>query len=115
MSFDTLGLSPAILRALSDLGYETPTQVQTEAIPLILAGRDVLAGSQTGTGKTAAFTLPLLQRLLLPLHRLLLRLLQKHQRRRNNQLHFDKKNPDRNVGVFCFQFSCFLIFYVLLS
>src|SRR5689334_7240100 len=63
MSFDTLGLSPAILRALSDLGYATPTPVQAEAIPLVLAGRDLLAGSQTGTGKTAAFTLPLLQRL----------------------------------------------------
>ena len=63
MSFDTLGLSPALLRALAELGYETPTQVQAEAIPLVLQGRDLLAGSQTGTGKTAAFTLPLLERL----------------------------------------------------
>jgi len=63
MSFESLGLQPALLRALAALGYETPTPVQAEAVPLILAGRDLLAGSQTGTGKTAAFTLPLLQRL----------------------------------------------------
>ena len=63
MSFESLGLQPALLRALAALGYETPTPVQAEAMPLILAGRDLLAGSQTGTGKTAAFTLPLLQRL----------------------------------------------------
>ena len=63
MSFDQLGLAPALLRALADLGYETPTPVQQAAIPQVLTGRDMLAGAQTGTGKTAAFTLPMLQRL----------------------------------------------------
>ena len=63
MSFDTLGLSPNILRALAEQGYDTPTPIQEAAIPLVLEGRDLLAGAQTGTGKTAAFTLPLLQRL----------------------------------------------------
>jgi ATP-dependent RNA helicase RhlE len=63
MSFDRLGLSPELLRVVADQGYTTPTPVQAEAIPLVLAGRDVLAGAQTGTGKTAAFVLPILQRL----------------------------------------------------
>ncbi len=63
MSFDPLGLSPELLRAVADEGYVTPTPVQGAAIPLVLAGRDVLAGAQTGTGKTAAFVLPILQRL----------------------------------------------------
>jgi len=61
MSFDTLGLMPELLRALNDRGYTTPTPVQARAIPEILAGRDLLAGAQTGTGKTAGFTLPILQ------------------------------------------------------
>ena len=63
MSFETLGLSPALLRALSESNYTTATPIQAEAIPLILAGRDLLGGAQTGTGKTAAFALPLLQRM----------------------------------------------------
>jgi len=63
MSFDALGLTPELLRAVADQGYTEPTPVQREAIPLVLAGRDLLAGAQTGTGKTAAFVLPLLQRL----------------------------------------------------
>ncbi|MDO8483838.1 MAG: DEAD/DEAH box helicase [Candidatus Limnocylindrales bacterium] len=63
MSFDHLGLSPELLRAVANQGYTEPTPVQTEAIPLVLAGRDLLAGAQTGTGKTAAFVLPMLQRL----------------------------------------------------
>jgi len=63
MSFDHLGLSPELLRAVAVQGYTEPTPVQTESIPLVLAGRDVLAGAQTGTGKTAAFVLPMLQRL----------------------------------------------------
>ena len=63
-SFASLGLRAELLRALAASGYETPTPVQAQAIPPILQGRDVLAGAQTGTGKTAAFTLPLLQRLL---------------------------------------------------
>ena len=63
MSFSSLGLSPALLRALERQGYENPTPVQAEAIPLALAGHDLLAGAQTGTGKTAAFALPLLERM----------------------------------------------------
>ncbi len=63
MSFDTLGLSAELLRAVADQGYSEPTPVQRKAIPAILAGRDIIAGAQTGTGKTAGFTLPLLQRL----------------------------------------------------
>ena len=63
MSFDGLGLAPELLRAVAREGYVAPTPVQAEAIPLVLAGRDVMAGAQTGTGKTAAFVLPLLQRL----------------------------------------------------
>ena len=63
MSFDRLGLSPELLRAVALQGYTEPTPVQAESIPLVLAGRDVLAGAQTGTGKTAAFVLPMLQRL----------------------------------------------------
>ena len=63
MTFSSLGLIPELLQAVADKGYDTPTSIQSQAIPVILAGRDVLGGSQTGTGKTAAFTLPLLQRL----------------------------------------------------
>jgi len=63
MSFDQLGLSADLLRAVSDLGYDTPTPIQLGAIPPVLAGRDLLAAAQTGTGKTAGFALPLLQRL----------------------------------------------------
>ncbi|MDR3673742.1 MAG: DEAD/DEAH box helicase [Holophaga sp.] len=63
MSFDTLGLMPELLHAVRDQGYETPTPVQAQAIPYVLAGRDLLAGAQTGTGKTAAFVLPILQML----------------------------------------------------
>ncbi|MFZ1620509.1 DEAD/DEAH box helicase [Dokdonella sp.] len=63
MSFDTLGLSPALLRALDEQGYKVPTPVQAAAIPVVLAGQDLMAGAQTGTGKTAAFALPLLERL----------------------------------------------------
>ncbi|MDP1774689.1 MAG: DEAD/DEAH box helicase [Methylobacter sp.] len=63
-SFDSLGLSPAILNAVKLQGYETPTAIQTEAIPAVLAGKDVLGSAQTGSGKTAAFCLPLLQQLL---------------------------------------------------
>ncbi len=63
MSFDSLGLLPELLRAVREQGYETPTPVQAKAIPIVLDGRDLLAGAQTGTGKTAGFVLPLLQRL----------------------------------------------------
>ena len=61
MSFDTLGLKAELLRAISEQGYTEPTPVQKKAIPVILEGKDVMAGAQTGTGKTAGFTLPLLQ------------------------------------------------------
>jgi ATP-dependent RNA helicase RhlE len=64
MSFSSLGLSEALLHAIAEQGYETPTPIQTQAIPAVLDGRDLLAAAQTGTGKTAAFTLPILQRLL---------------------------------------------------
>jgi ATP-dependent RNA helicase RhlE len=63
MSFTSLGLSPELLRALVDLDYVEATEIQRAAIPSVLAGMDVLAAAQTGTGKTAAFTLPMLQRL----------------------------------------------------
>jgi ATP-dependent RNA helicase RhlE len=63
MSFSDLGLKPELLRAVADKGYDTPSPIQLQAIPAVLAGRDVLAGAQTGTGKTAGFVLPILQRL----------------------------------------------------
>jgi ATP-dependent RNA helicase RhlE len=62
-SFAELGLSPEILRAVTESGYTTPTPIQAQAIPVVLAGRDVMGGAQTGTGKTAGFGLPILQRL----------------------------------------------------
>jgi ATP-dependent RNA helicase RhlE len=63
MSFESLGLSTELLRAVAEEGYDQPTPVQLQSVPPILAGRDLLAAAQTGTGKTAAFVLPLLQRL----------------------------------------------------
>jgi ATP-dependent RNA helicase RhlE len=63
MSFSELGLSPELLRAISEQGYTEPTPIQAKAIPLVLSGRDLLAAAQTGTGKTAAFMLPILERL----------------------------------------------------
>ncbi|MBD1909631.1 MULTISPECIES: DEAD/DEAH box helicase [unclassified Leptolyngbya] len=63
MTFSNLGLSDGIVRAVTARGYTEPTPIQAQAIPAILSGRDVLAGAQTGTGKTAGFTLPILQRL----------------------------------------------------
>jgi ATP-dependent RNA helicase RhlE len=64
MSFQSLGLSAALLRAVEEQGYTEPTPIQAKVIPVVLAGRDVMAGAQTGTGKTAGFTLPLLERLM---------------------------------------------------
>ena len=64
MPFSHLGLDKPLLRAIAEQGYSAPTPIQSQAIPAVLAGRDLLAAAQTGTGKTAAFTLPLLQRLL---------------------------------------------------
>ncbi|MEY4654375.1 MAG: putative ATP-dependent helicase, partial [Pseudomonadota bacterium] len=63
MTFDELNLAPAILQAVREQGYDTPTPIQAQAIPAVLEGHDLLAGAQTGTGKTAAFTLPLLHKL----------------------------------------------------
>ncbi|PVV27721.1 MAG: RNA helicase, partial [gamma proteobacterium symbiont of Ctena orbiculata] len=63
MSFDNLGLSAELLRAIREQGYTQPTPIQRKAIPAILAGKDIMAAAQTGTGKTAGFTLPLLQQL----------------------------------------------------
>ena len=66
MSFADLGLAPGLIRGVAEKGYTAPTPIQRAAIPAVLAGRDVLAGAQTGTGKTAAFVLPILQRLNAP-------------------------------------------------
>ena len=63
MLFTSLGLSDPILKAIKETGYTKPTPIQAKAIPLVLEGKDVLAAAQTGTGKTAAFTLPLLERM----------------------------------------------------
>jgi len=63
MSFDSLGLAAPLLKAIADAGYTSPTPIQAQAIPAVLQGGDLLAGAQTGTGKTAGFTLPLLHRL----------------------------------------------------
>ncbi|TXI63797.1 MAG: DEAD/DEAH box helicase, partial [Limnohabitans sp.] len=63
MNFEELNLAPAIVQAVREQGYENPTPIQAQAIPAVLAGHDLLAGAQTGTGKTAAFTLPVLHKL----------------------------------------------------
>src|SRR6185295_7657222 len=63
MSFDSLGLAEPLLRAVREQGYTVPTPIQAQAIPAVLSGGDLLAGAQTGTGKTAGFTLPMLHRL----------------------------------------------------
>ncbi|MBX9902400.1 MAG: DEAD/DEAH box helicase, partial [Burkholderiaceae bacterium] len=64
LRFDSFGLAPEILRALSDQGYVHPTPIQEQAIPVVLQGRDVMGAAQTGTGKTAGFSLPIIQLLL---------------------------------------------------
>ena len=64
MKFEELNLAPAILQAVQEQGYDTPTPVQAQAIPIVLAGHDLLAGAQTGTGKTGAFLLPIMSRYL---------------------------------------------------
>ena len=63
MNFHELGIEPSILRALKEVGYGQPTPIQRKAIPAALAGRDLLGCAQTGTGKTAAFSIPMLQRM----------------------------------------------------
>src|SRR5690242_9445734 len=62
-SFAALGLRPEILRAVAETGYTTPTPIQAQAIPVVLQGRDIMGGAQTGTGKTAGFALPILDKL----------------------------------------------------
>ena len=62
--YSDLALAEPLKRAVADMGYETMTPIQAQAIPVVLAGQDVMGAAQTGTGKTAAFSLPLLQRLL---------------------------------------------------
>ena len=64
-SFSNLSLAEPLARAVAEMGYESMTPIQAEAIPVVLTGQDVMGAAQTGTGKTAAFSLPLLQRLLL--------------------------------------------------
>jgi superfamily II DNA/RNA helicase len=66
VSFEKLNFNPVILKAIVESGYTEPTPIQAQAIPEILAGKDVMASAQTGTGKTAAFILPALQRLSTP-------------------------------------------------
>jgi ATP-dependent RNA helicase RhlE len=61
MTFNTLGLNDTLLQAVSESGYTVPTPIQVQSIPAILSGKDVMAAAQTGTGKTAGFTLPILQ------------------------------------------------------
>ena len=61
MDFSDLGLSGDVLRAVTDAGYQHPTPIQQQAIPIILMGRDILGCAQTGTGKTASFTLPMIE------------------------------------------------------
>ena len=61
MTFEDLGLGPEVLKAVDEAGYTTPTPIQEQAIPVVLMGRDVLGCAQTGTGKTAGFTLPMIE------------------------------------------------------
>ena len=65
MPFKQLGLSPVLCTTVAKLGYTTPTPIQAQAIPVGLQGRDLMAGAETGTGKTAAFALPMIQRLII--------------------------------------------------
>jgi len=68
MKFKDLGLSPALVKAVEEKGYTKPSPIQEKAIPHILEGKDILASAQTGTGKTAGFTLPVLQHLVATKH-----------------------------------------------
>ena len=63
VTFDDLGLSKEVLRAVHDLGFESPTPIQERSIPVVLSGKDMIGQAQTGTGKTAAFSLPILSRI----------------------------------------------------
>jgi len=87
LSFDTLGLSPAILDAVKEQGYDKPSPIQQQAIPAVLTGKDVMAAAQTGTGKTAGFTLPILE------------LLSQGQRANNNQVRALIVTPTRELAA----------------
>ena len=87
MSFDSLGLSAEILKAVAEQGYDTPSPIQAQAIPAILEGKDVMAAAQTGTGKTAGFTLPILQKL------------SQGQRAQNNQVRALILTPTRELAA----------------
>ena len=86
MSFDSLGLHQNILKALTEKGYTEPSPIQAKAIPAVLAGKDVMAAAQTGTGKTAGFTLPILENLL------------NGQRANNNQIRALVLTPTRELA-----------------
>lgn len=86
-SFNSLGLSEPILKAVSETGYDTPTPIQAQAIPAVISGRDVMAAAQTGTGKTAGFTLPILERL------------SKGERTRSNQVRALIVTPTRELAA----------------
>ncbi|SBT19445.1 ATP-dependent RNA helicase RhlE [Marinomonas gallaica] len=86
MNFESLGLDPRILKALAEKGYSTPSPIQEQAIPVVLSGRDLMAAAQTGTGKTAGFTLPMLQNLL------------KGSSARNNQVRALVLTPTRELA-----------------
>lgn len=87
MNFDSLGLSAPILKAVTEEGYETPSPIQSQAIPAVLEGRDVMAAAQTGTGKTAGFTLPLLE------------ILSRGERARPNQVRALILTPTRELAA----------------
>lgn len=87
MSFASLGLSAEILKAIAEQGYDTPSPIQEQAIPAVLEGRDVMAAAQTGTGKTAGFTLPILENL------------SKGQRAQNNQVRALILTPTRELAA----------------
>jgi ATP-dependent RNA helicase RhlE len=87
MSFDTLGLSDALLKAINNQGYTKPSPIQEQAIPAVLSGRDVMAAAQTGTGKTAGFTLPLLE------------ILSKGPKPKNNQVRALILTPTRELAA----------------
>ncbi|MGK5092961.1 DEAD/DEAH box helicase [Deltaproteobacteria bacterium TL4] len=87
MSFSHFGLSSSILKAVAEQGYEIPTPIQSEAIPAVMAGKDVMAAAQTGTGKTAAFVLPILERL------------SKGERARTNQVRTLVLTPTRELAA----------------
>lgn len=86
-NFDQLGLSAPILRAISEQGYKEPTPIQAQSIPAVLAGKDVMAAAQTGTGKTAGFTLPILEKL------------SKGERARSNQVRALILTPTRELAA----------------